>query len=144
MIRGIGSSGTTILIVEDDENFRQLLEVFLTLEGDVREVRSAANGYEAIQECANFRPDVVLIDLVLPDGSPRDVAIRIRAMHPRASLVTISGMNMDTSAWADHHVSKGAHTLEEIRRLVARRREIRLRGIDLEDRRTRADGPNSR
>jgi CheY-like chemotaxis protein len=137
MIRGLGRQGTKILVIEDDENFRQLLEVFLTLEGDVSEVRTASNGYEAIQECANFRPNVVLIDLVLPDSSARDIAIRIRDLHPRALLITISGIDVDTSPWADHQVSKGAHTLEEIRRLVARRKEVRLGAIELEERRAR-------
>lgn len=144
MIRGLGSTGITILIIEDDANFRQLLEVFLTLEEDVSEVRSTSNGYDAIQECENYRPDLVLIDLMLPDGSAHDVATRIRAMHPRSVLVTISGINMDTSAWADHHVSKGSHTLAEIRRLVARRNEIRLGSIRLDDKRARGERRNDR
>jgi two-component system, OmpR family, response regulator len=144
MIRGLGKTGAAILVIEDDSNFRELLEVFLALEDDVSEVRTAANGYDAIQECARFRPDVVLIDLMLPDGTARDVAIRIRGLHPRALLVTISGMDMDTSAWADHHVSKGPHTLEEIRRLVSQRNEIRLSAVRLDEKPPRAEPRNER
>jgi DNA-binding NtrC family response regulator len=144
MIRGRGGNGIAILLIEDDENFRQLLEVFLSLEDEVSEIRSAANGYDAIQECANYRPDVVLIDLILPDSSAHDVAIRIKDMHPRALLITISGMDMDTSEWADYHVSKGAHTLGEIRGLVARRNEIRLEAIRLDEKRAQAERGNDR
>lgn len=69
-----------ILIVEDQADLRKLMA--LTLGGDRYELAEAVDGAVALEQCERFKPDLVLLDLMLPgelDGI--DVCHRIRA-HP--------------------------------------------------------------
>lgn len=57
---------TTVLIVDDHPSFRAVARTVLELDGfDV--IGEARNGAEAIQRAAHLRPDVVLLDVNLPD-----------------------------------------------------------------------------
>lgn len=55
----------TILVVDDDKNFRLLLETELSLEG--YEVILARNGREALRKIKEGAPDLVILDLRMPD-----------------------------------------------------------------------------
>jgi len=54
----------SVLVVDDEENVRRLLQE--TLKGQVTELREAANGEEALAEIARQKPDVVVLDLIMP------------------------------------------------------------------------------
>ncbi len=53
-----------ILIVEDDYDIRDALASVLELEG--HDVRTASNGIEGLAEARNQRPDIILLDLMMP------------------------------------------------------------------------------
>jgi CheY-like chemotaxis protein len=61
----VGRPCGTVLVVEDDELTRD--QVRRTLEGDACTVITAANGREALERLANTRPDVILLDLLMPE-----------------------------------------------------------------------------
>ena len=67
-----------ILIVEDNEVFRETLELLLGLRSDVEVVASVGDGSHAVPACREHRPDVVLMDYRLPglDGVQATAAIR--------------------------------------------------------------------
>lgn len=67
---------TKILVVDDDSNIRDLLKQGLENEG--YEVRTAADGYEAIDSFKKYEPDIMLLDIMLPGKSGRDVCSEIR------------------------------------------------------------------
>src|SRR5271168_2355588 len=66
-----------ILIVDDESGARAALEFLLRREGF--EVRDAADGEEAVAECATFRPDLILLDILMPGMSGLEVCRRIKA-----------------------------------------------------------------
>jgi CheY-like chemotaxis protein len=80
-----------VLIVEDNDDARRMLEAALALEGHV--VRSAANGKSGLALADQTRPDVALIDIGLPDIDGYEVARHLRAKHNgrRISLVAVTG-----------------------------------------------------
>jgi len=83
--------GRRVLLVEDNEDGRQVMEMALELEGYT--VRSVGTGEAAVQVIAQWRPDVALVDIGLPDIDGYEVARRVRAL-PVASpprLVALSG-----------------------------------------------------
>lgn len=85
------SEGRRVLLVEDNEDGRQMMETMLTLEGHT--VRTAATGAAAVRVALEWRPDIALIDIGLPDIDGHEVARRVRALafdHP-PKLVAISG-----------------------------------------------------
>ncbi len=82
-----------VLIVDDDEDLVDLLsDVFLR---DSRfEVRTANNGFEAGMAVKDFRPDLVVLDVMLPDINGKEVCQRVRAdtnLHD-VKIICISGM----------------------------------------------------
>jgi two-component system, NarL family, response regulator DesR len=69
---------TRILLVEDNEVFREALELLLGLRSDIEVVASVADGNEAVPAARTHVPDVVLMDYRLPglDGVQATAAIR--------------------------------------------------------------------
>ena len=67
-----------ILLVEDNEVFRETLELLLGMRTDVEVVASVGDGGEAVPACREHRPDVVLMDYRLPglDGVQATAAVR--------------------------------------------------------------------
>jgi NarL family two-component system response regulator LiaR len=79
-----------VLIVDDHAMLRRGLVTFLLSFGDLELVGEAANGVEALRLCDEVQPDVVLMDLVMPemDGSTATRAIRQR--HPQVQVIALT------------------------------------------------------
>jgi DNA-binding NarL/FixJ family response regulator len=78
-----------ILVVEDYEPFRQF--VCLSLQHRAEwQVIQASNGLEAVRKARELQPDLVLIDISLPELSGIEAAKRIRKLAPHAKLLFIS------------------------------------------------------
>lgn len=79
----------TVLIVDDHASFRSTARTLLEAEGfDV--VAEAAAGAEALECAARLRPDVVLLDVQLPDMDGFEVATRLNANGHRPQVVLTS------------------------------------------------------
>lgn len=85
------SQGRRILLVEDNEDGRRMMETMLTLEGHT--VRTASTGEAAVRAAVEWQPDIALIDIGLPDIDGHEVARRLRALalETPPKLVAISG-----------------------------------------------------
>jgi NarL family two-component system response regulator LiaR len=79
-----------VLIVDDHAMLRRGLVTFLLSFDDLELVGEAANGAEALHLCEQLQPDVVLMDLVMPemDGSTATRAIRQR--HPQVQVIALT------------------------------------------------------
>jgi putative two-component system response regulator len=115
-----------ILIVDDESSARAALELLLRREGF--EVRNVSDGESALAECASFRPDLILLDILMPGIDGFEVCRRIKAT-PETRLtpvVLITGLS-DTedrikgiNAGADDFLSKPI----DINELLARTRSL--------------------
>lgn len=72
----VDATGRDILVVDDDANLRELLRQQLTERGYA--VRMATNGYEAIGQVRSKRPDLVILDVMMPELSGFDVAAMLK------------------------------------------------------------------
>jgi two-component system response regulator RegX3 len=112
-----------VLVVEDESSFVEALTVGLTREGFLVEI--AADGAEALQRFESVRPDLVLLDVMLPRVSGIDVCrqLRKRSQVP-IIMVTAKGAEIDTvvglEVGADDYITKPYR----IRELVARMRAV--------------------
>ena len=79
----------TVLIVDDHEAFRESASALLGAEG-FAVVGEAADGGAAIAACERLRPDVVLLDIQLPDVDGFTVAERLAAVREPPTVVLIS------------------------------------------------------
>lgn len=85
---------TKILVVDDDSNIRDLLKQGLENEG--YEVRTAADGYEAIDSFKKYEPDIMLLDIMLPGKSGRDICSEIRKFSTKPIImITAKGDVVD-------------------------------------------------
>ncbi|MGW0038290.1 response regulator transcription factor [Gordonia sp. NPDC003376] len=76
--KGQGSSqGAKVLVVDDEVNIRELLSVSLKFQG--YEVETAAGGPEAIDRCRNVKPDVLILDVMMPGMDGFGLLRRLRA-----------------------------------------------------------------
>src|SRR3954469_3492482 len=79
-----------VLIVDDIPETRDHLTKLLGFEGDVEVVGAAASGTEAIAMAAQLRPDVVLMDINMPDMDGIATTEKLSAEVPAASVVMMS------------------------------------------------------
>ena len=67
---------TRVLIVDDEPNIRDLLATSLRFAG--YEIQTAANGAQAVSAVTESEPDIILLDVMLPDVSGFDILQRVR------------------------------------------------------------------
>jgi two-component system alkaline phosphatase synthesis response regulator PhoP len=67
-----------ILIVDDDQNFIEILKLNLQKAGFVN-IQEARNGAEALELLPIFKPDLVILDVIMPDKDGIDVALEIKS-----------------------------------------------------------------
>jgi two-component system chemotaxis response regulator CheY len=80
-----------VLVVEDAALMRALLRDILRREGYV--VHEAVGVRDAVDRYREVRPDIVTLDLTLPDGSGIDCLARLRALDAAARVVIISAVS---------------------------------------------------
>lgn len=79
-----------ILVVEDDKKIAHLLELELSHEG--HEVKVVHDGYDALIEVEDYKPDVVLLDILLPSLSGKEVAKRLRERYPDLGIIMLTAL----------------------------------------------------
>jgi CheY-like chemotaxis protein/anti-sigma regulatory factor (Ser/Thr protein kinase) len=85
-----------VLLVDDVPDVRRMVRVALRFRGGFEVVAEAADGFEAVRQAEEQQPDVVVLDLGLPDLAGRDVLTKIHAATPRSKVVVFSGGESDT------------------------------------------------
>ena len=83
-----------ILVAEDDPAIREGLVA--TLESDGHEVRAAADGAEALARVAEERPDLLLLDVMMPRKSGWDVCAELRRTDPALPIVFLTAKGAES------------------------------------------------
>lgn len=120
----MGDPAPIRLVVVDDHNlFRQGLVALLDAAADMQVVGEAANGSEAVATVAATEPDVVLMDITMPDMNGIEATRRILGDRPETEVVMVTMLEDDDSlfaamcAGAHGYILKGADA-EDVRRIV--------------------------
>ena len=118
-----------ILVVEDDAPVRNLITI--TLKSHGYRYLAAVNGQAAIMETASHNPDIILLDLGLPDMDGVEVIRRIRSWS-HVPIIVISARSEDTDkidaldAGADDYLTKPFSVEELLARLRVTQRRLAL------------------
>lgn len=97
----------TVLLAEDDQLVRAGLRELVDGFAGFQVVAEASNGEEAIQQAEQFHPDIVLLDLVMPDMDGLNAAARLAHVQPKVKVVILSAhVRRETVAQA---LQAGAH-----------------------------------
>jgi len=112
-----------ILVVDDHPVVRQGLVAMLGYEGDLEVVGEAADGAEAVRQILKLQPDIVLLDLRLPQLSGVEVMKQVRAQNSQVRFLVLT--TYDTDEYIGPALAAGAQgyllkdtTPEELLRAV--------------------------
>ncbi len=86
-----------ILIVDDDYDFLESLQLILINEG--HDVISAANGYDALVQYQEFKPDIVFLDVKMPGIDGYETFLRIKKHDNDAKIVFTSSYILDDTKY---------------------------------------------
>ena len=80
----------TILIVDDNAQLRAFLREIVTVESDLHVVGEAADGAEAMRLAQELRPDIMLLDLIMPGVNGLEVLRWIKAERPEIKVIIVT------------------------------------------------------
>jgi len=126
-LRRADGGAVRVLVVDDESTLSDLLSMALRYEG--WDVRTAADGLSAVRVAREFRPDAVVLDVMLPDFDGLEVLRRLRGETPDVPVLFLTAKDAvedrvaGLTAGGDDYVTK-PFSLEE---LVARLRGLMRR-----------------
>ena len=116
LIRADGTP-VRVLVVDDEPNLAEVLSSVLRHEG--WDVRSAGTGVSAVRAGKEFRPDAIVLDMMLPDFDGLEVMRRLREDNPRVAVLFLTARDSvedrvaGLTAGGDDYVTK-PFSLEEV------------------------------
>ena len=82
--------GTRVLVVDDHEQWRRYVVLTLGIKREIEIVGEAVDGITAIQKAKEHQPDLVILDMGLPDLSGIEVARQISLLSPKTKIVFLT------------------------------------------------------
>ena len=113
-----------ILIVEDNDHFRQTLRSLLSARFPSTSFEEAKDGSEALEKVSAFDPDLIFMDIKLPGQNGLELTKRIRDSNAEVKIIILTSYDLPEYreaarvGGANHFVSKGSSKAEEILALV--------------------------
>ena len=124
----LAPKGSRVMVVEDDDHFRGLLEFQLTEEG--YKVSSFDNGRDALDALPSIAPDLAVLDLIMPGLDGLMVLERLKAIDPMLPAVVLTAMDDPSVAVAARELGavgvfrKDTPDMQPYRTVVARVRRV--------------------
>ena len=104
-----------VLIVDDHVLVRRGIQAFLDTDPAIRTVGEAGDGAEAVRQAERLQPDIILMDLLLPDGDGIQAIAEIKRAHPHIKILVLTSyadearVKAAMKAGADGYMLKDAH-----------------------------------
>jgi NarL family two-component system response regulator LiaR len=120
-------AGTIQVLVADDHPLvRRGIRAVIDTEPDMAVVGEAADGQEAVELARQLRPDVILMDLVMPRKGGVEAIREIRQANPQARILVVSGFDSDDLVFPAIEAGAVGYMLKDISpiELLAAVREI--------------------
>ena len=108
-------AATRVLICDDHEVVREGLRTLLSRHQDVAVVGEAATMQEAIDLAARAKPDVVIMDVRLPDGSGVEACRAIREQRPETNVIMLTSYADDEALFASIVAGASGYLLKQTR-----------------------------
>ncbi len=102
-----------VLIADDHPALRMGLSTVVNNQPDMRVVAEAANGPEAVGQCASRRIDVVLMDLRMPGGNGFEAITMITTAHPQTRVVVLTTYDLDEDIYRAMRAGAKAFLLKD-------------------------------
>lgn len=96
----------TVVLADDHSILRAGLKMLLESQNDIEVVAEAENGNQAVQACQQHQPDILILDLSMPEGSGLPVIEKIKKESPKTKTIVLT-MHLDIE-WIKSSISAGA------------------------------------
>ena len=106
---------TTVFLVDDHEIVRRGIADLINAERDLEVVGESATAERTIGRVAATRPDVVVLDVRLPDGSGIDLCREIRSRVPGTKCIMLTAYDDDHASYAAVLAGASGYVLKDIR-----------------------------
>ena len=103
-----------VLIVDDHQVVRQGLRTFLDLHPDILVVGEAGNGAAAVDLAAQLSPNVVLMDLVMPDMDGITATSRIKALGAGIQVIALTSFTEDDKVFPAIQAGASSYLLKDV------------------------------
>jgi NarL family two-component system response regulator LiaR len=103
-----------VLIVDDHQVVRQGLSTFLGLRPEILVVGEAADGKAAVEMAARLEPDIVLMDLVMPELDGIEATRQIRAHHPQTRVIALTSFTEDDKVIPAIRAGAASYLLKDV------------------------------
>lgn len=103
------------MLVDDHEVVRDGIRAMLASEDDIHVTAEAGTFREAIDEADRARPDVVVMDVRLADGSGIEATREIRAKHPATRVLMLTSFADDEALFASIMAGASGYVLKQVR-----------------------------
>ena len=110
-----GKPALRLLLVDDHEVVRQGLAAVLSRREHFQVVAEASSVAEAIDQAERFRPDVIVMDVRLPDGSGIEACREIRSEHPEIRVVMLTSYPDEEAVLSAIVAGASGYLLKQIR-----------------------------
>src|SRR5512142_1847730 len=105
----------SVMIVDDHEVVRKGIRAYLESTSDFRVVGEAASGREALGLVAELVPDVILMDLIMPDMDGIKTTREIKKISPRSQIVVLTSFHEDAHIFPALKAGATSYILKDIK-----------------------------
>jgi NarL family two-component system response regulator LiaR len=103
-----------VLIVDDHAVVRQGLRMFIEMQGDMEILGEASNGNEAVEMSARLNPDVILLDLLMPEMDGVEATRRILEINPQARVLILTSFGEDDKVFPAIRAGAQGYLLKDV------------------------------
>jgi NarL family two-component system response regulator LiaR len=104
-----------VLIADDHAVVRQGLRTFIDLQEDMQVVGEGSNGVEAVELAQRFQPDVILLDLAMPQMDGLEATRKILESSPRTHILILTSFGEDDKVFPAIRAGAQGYLLKDIR-----------------------------
>jgi NarL family two-component system response regulator LiaR len=104
----------TILIVDDHAIVRQGLRALFAFQPDCQVLGEANSGAAAVQLAAELAPDIILMDLVMPDMDGVEATRRVKEVSPHSQVIVLTSFHEDAHIFPALHAGALSYILKDV------------------------------
>ena len=102
-----------LLLADDHKIVREGLKAFFAPTNDFEIVAEAADGLEAVAKAGQFKPDVILLDLIMPNMDGIEAATKIKALLPNSKIIIITSSLEESQVIASIKAGASGYLLKD-------------------------------
>jgi len=109
-----GGEKITVMLVDDHAIVRQGLRTYLGLQPDIEVVGEASDGREALAKVRETLPDIVLMDLVMPNLDGVEATRQVTALSPSTRVIVLTSFSEDEKVFASIKAGAQGYLMKDV------------------------------